>query len=165
MAIEQTLVLVKPDGVQRGLTGEIIKRFEQRGLKIVALKLTQVDKDFSQKHYTEDLAKRRGQKVRDTMINYITSGPVVAMIIEGVDAIENVRKICGATESKSAQPGTIRGDFSHVSFNHANEKDIPVKNVIHASGNKEDATNELALWFSVDEIHSYKRTDEIHVFE
>ena len=163
MAIEQTLVLVKPDGVKRGLIGEIIKRFEQRGLKIVGLKLTHIDKDFSKKHYTEDIAKRRGENVREMLLDYVTSGPVVAMVVEGIDAIENVRKICGETESKSAIPGTIRGDFSHMSFNYADEKGVPVRNLVHASGNKEDALNEVSLWFSIDELHSYKRTDDEHI--
>ncbi len=162
--MQQTLVLVKPDGVARGLTGEIIKRFEQRGLKIVGLKLTHASEDLAKKHYTEDISQRRGEHVRTMLLDYITEGPVVAMVVEGVDAIENVRKIVGTTESKSALPGTIRGDFSHVSFNHADEKKIPVKNLIHASGNEEDAANELALWFSVDEIFSYKKTDDEHVF-
>lgn len=164
MAIEQTLVLIKPDGVQRGLIGEIIKRFEQRGLKIVGLKLTKIDNDLSKKHYTEDIARRRGEKVRELLLDFIISGPVVAMVVEGVDAIENVRKLCGDTESKIAFPGTIRGDFSHVSYNHANEKNSVVKNLVHASSNKEDARNELALWFSVDELHSYRRSDEEHVW-
>lgn len=160
MAIEQTLVLIKPDGVERGLIGEVIKRFEQRGLKIVALKLTKVEKDFSKLHYTEDIAERRGEKVREMLLDYITSGPIVAMIVEGVDAIENVRKISGTTESKSAIPGTIRGDFSHVSFSHADKNAIPVKNIVHSSGDAKDAKNEVALWFSIDEIHGYKRSDE-----
>ena len=164
MTIQQTLVLIKPDGVERGLTGEIIKRFEQRGLKIVGLKLTRVEKSFAQRHYTEDISKRRGEKVRDSLIDYITAGPVVAMVIEGVDAIENVRKICGTAESKSAIPGTIRGDYSHVSFVHADEKNIPVKNLVHSSSNEEDAKNELALWFSVDEIFDYHLSYENHVF-
>ena len=164
MALQQTLVLVKPDGVARGLTGEVIKRFEQRGLKIVALKLVQVNMDHEKKHYTEDITKRRGEKVRSMLLDFITEGPVVAMIIEGVDAIENVRKITGATESKSAVPGTIRGDFSHVSFSHADAKEIPVRNIIHASGDEEDAKHEVALWFSIDELCDYKRTDEHHVF-
>ncbi|MBU2616862.1 MAG: nucleoside-diphosphate kinase [Nanoarchaeota archaeon] len=163
MATEQTLVLIKPDGVQRGLIGEVIKRFEQRGLKIVGLKLTHADNDLAQRHYTEDITKRRGKKVRNKLLEFITSGPVIAMVIEGVSAIENVRKIVGETESKSAQPGTIRGDFSHVSYAHADEKGIPVKNIIHASSNEEDAKSELALWFSVDEIHSYKRSEDEHV--
>lgn len=162
--IEQTLVLVKPDGVQRGLIGEIIKRFEQRGLKIVGLKLTKVEKDFAMQHYTEDISKRRGDEVREMLLDYVTSGPVVAMIVQGVDAVENVRKICGGTESKSAIPGTIRGDFSHVSFGHADERKMPVKNIVHSSGNKEEAEKELALWFSIDEIHNYRRVEEDHVF-
>jgi nucleoside-diphosphate kinase len=163
MAIEQTLVLIKPDGVQRGLIGEIIKKFEQRGLKIVGLKLTYIDNDLAKKHYTEDISKRRGEKVRNKLLKFITSGPVIAMVIEGVDAIENVRKIVGDTESKNALPGTIRGDFSHVSFEYADNKNIPVKNLVHASANKEDATNELSLWFSVDEIYDYKRAEDEHV--
>jgi len=163
MGIQQTLVLIKPDGVQRGLIGEVIKRFEQRGLKIVGLKLTHADKDLAQKHYTEDITERRGEKVRNLLLDFITSGPVIAMVIEGVDAIENVRKIVGSTESKSALPGTIRGDYSHVSYGHADEKEIPVKNIIHASSDEKDAKNELALWFSVDEIHDYKRSEDEHV--
>jgi nucleoside-diphosphate kinase len=158
--VEQTLVLVKPDGVQRGLIGEIIKRFEQRGLKIAALKLTKIDIDFAKKHYTEDIAKRRGEKVRKFLLSYITEGPVVAMVIEGVNAIENVRKIVGPTESKAALPGTIRGDFSHVSYAYADRKEIPVKNLIHASADAKDAAAEKALWFTKDEILQYKLSAE-----
>lgn len=164
MALQQTLVLVKPDGVARGLTGDVIKRFEQRGLKIVALKLVQINMDHAKQHYTDDITKRRGEKVRTMLLDFITEGPVVAMIIEGVDAIENVRKLVGATESKAALPGTIRGDYTHVSYAHADENKIPVRNVIHASGNEEDAKHEVALWFSIDELCDYKRTDEAHVF-
>ncbi len=163
MTIQQTLVLVKPDGVARGLTGEIIKRFEQRGLKIVALKLTKIDKDLAKKHYTDDVAKRRGEAVRKRLLDYVTSGPVVAMIIEGVDAVENVRKLCGETESKMALPGTIRGDFSHASFKHTDEKDMAIRNLVHASGNEKEAEYEKKLWFSIDEIHGYKRAEEEHV--
>jgi len=162
--IEQTLVLVKPDGVARGLIGEIVKRFEQRGMKIVGLKLTEVDKDFAKKHYTEDITKRRGAKVREMLLDYATSGPMVAMVVQGVNAIENVRKIVGPTESKTALPGTIRGDFSHVSYQYADKKSIPVRNLIHASGDEKDAKNELALWFSIDELHDYKRVGEEHLF-
>jgi len=161
--IQQTLVLVKPDGVARGLTGEIIKRIEQRGLKIVALKLVKVEKDHAKKHYTEDIAERHGEKVRNMLLDFITEGPIVAMIIEGVDAIENVRKIVGATESKSALLGTIRGDFSHVSYNYADKKGIAVKNVVHASADENDARNEVALWFSIDEIFDYKRAGDEHL--
>lgn len=158
--VQQTLVLIKPDGLERGLTGEIIKRFEQRGLKIVGLKLVKIDKDFAKRHYTEDITKRRGEAIRSMLLDYITSSPIVAMVIQGVEAIENVRKIVGPTESKEALPGTIRGDFSHVSFKYADRKKIPVRNLIHASANEEDAKKELALWFSVDELHDYKRAGE-----
>ncbi|MEX0920502.1 MAG: nucleoside-diphosphate kinase [Candidatus Pacearchaeota archaeon] len=160
MAIQQTLVLVKPDGVQRGLVGEIIKRFEQRGLKIVGMKMAEVDADFSKKHYAELIEK----DFYPGLETYITSGPVIALVVEGVDAIENVRKLVGATESKSAVPGTIRGDYAHISYSHADEKGISVKNLVHASGNEEDAKNELSLWFSIDELHDYKRSEEEHVF-
>ncbi|VVB78223.1 Nucleoside diphosphate kinase [uncultured archaeon] len=164
MAIEQTLVLIKPDGVQRGLVGEVIRRFEQRGLKISALKMVQADEETSKKHYTDDISKRRGEHVRKQLIDFFKTGPVVAMVIEGVDAIENVRKLCGATESKAALPGTIRGDFSHVSYSHADEKKIVVKNIIHASSSKEDAKTEISVWFNKEEIHTYKRSDEEHVW-
>lgn len=163
MVLQQTLVLIKPDGVQRGLIGEVIKRFEQRGLKIIGLKLTHANNDLAQKHYTEDISERRGEKVRNMLLEFITSGPVIAIVVEGVDAIENVRKIVGDTESKSALPGTIRGDFSHISFKHADNKEIVVKNIIHASSNEEDAKNELALWFSIDEIHGYGRSEDHHL--
>jgi len=165
MALQQTLILIKPDGVQRGLIGEILKRFEQRGLKIVGMKLTKAEEDLAKSHYTEDITERRGEKVRNNLLEFITSGPVIAIVVEGVDAIENVRKIVGDTESKSALPGTIRGDFSHVSFDHADKKNIAVKNLVHASANEEDAKRELAIWFSVDEIHDYKRLEDEHVIE
>ena len=109
------------------------------------------------------MAKRRGTHIRKLMSEFLISGPVVAMVVEGVDAIENVRKIVGATESKAALPGTIRGDFSHISFSHADEKKIAVKNIIHSSADEKDAEYEKKLWFSMDEIHSYKRVEDEHV--
>ncbi len=163
MAVEQTLVLIKPDGVQRGLIGEVIKRFEQRGLKIVGMKMLSATDKMAQMHYTEDIAKRRGEKVRNNLMKYIVSGPIVAMAIQGIDAIENVRKIAGDTESKKALPGTIRGDFSHMSFDHADEKDIALKNIVHSSSNKEEAKSELAVWFSPKEIISYRRSEDDHI--
>jgi nucleoside-diphosphate kinase len=162
--IQRTLVLVKPDGVKRGLIGEIIRRFEQRGLKIIAMKLVQADRILAERHYTEDITIRKGELVRKRLLEFITSGPVVAMIVEGVDSIENVRKLCGTTESKAALPGTIRGDFSHVSYSHADQKEIPIKNLVHASSDEKDAENETKLWFSLEEIQSYKRSDEEHVW-
>ena len=154
--MEQTLVLLKPDAVDRGLVGEIIQRFERVGLKIAALKMLQAGKEHAAKHYTEDLAKRRGQHVRDLMIEMISSGPIVAIVLEGVEAVEIVRKMVGTTEPKSAAPGTIRGDYSHVSFKHADDKKIGVYNLVHASGNLEDAAAEIPVWFSPSELHQHK---------
>jgi len=158
--IQQTLVLIKPDGVQRGLIGEIIKRFEQRGLKIVGLKMVEIDQDFSKKHYANHVNKNFYKGLEE----FITSGPVVAMVIEGVSAVVVVRKIVGNTEPKSAEVGTIRGDFAHASIEHANAKNEASKNLIHSSGNEEEAQQEVALWFSIDELHSYKNVHEEHTF-
>ncbi|MBT4135415.1 nucleoside-diphosphate kinase [archaeon] len=157
--IEQTLVLVKPDGVKRGLVGTIIKRFEQRGLKIVGLKLSQVDPDFSKKHYAAHIDK----EFYEGLEQYIVSGPVVAMVIEGLHAVEIIRKIVGGTAPKDALVGTIRGDFAHVSFEHADAQKKSIENLIHASGTQEEAKEEIALWFSIDELHSYKRIEDEHV--
>jgi nucleoside-diphosphate kinase len=161
--IERTLVLIKPDGVQRGLIGKIITRFEDVGLKIIGMKMKWADKEFAYKHYTEDLAKRRGEHVRKYMTEFLLSGPVVAVVLEGVHAIENVRKICGTTEPKAALPGTIRGDFSHVSFEYCDNKKQVVKNIIHASADKKDAEYEVKLWFKPEELHAYKTVHDVHV--
>lgn len=154
--IERTLVLIKPEGVQRALVGKVLTRFEDAGLKIIGMKMVWANLDFAKKHYTEDIAERRGEKVRNQLLDYITEGPVIAFVLEGVNAIENVRKIVGGTEPKTAPPGTIRGDFAHVSFAYADNKNLPVKNIIHASGNAEDAAHEVPLWFTEKELHSYK---------
>lgn len=156
--IEKTLVLVKPDGVQRGIVGEIITRFERVGLKIAAMKLVQVDAEFSKQHYAEHV----GKKFYAGLEAMITEGPVVAMALEGVEAIPVVRKLVGGTEPKSAAPGTIRGDYAHVSYGHADEKGIGVKNVIHASADAKDAERELALWFKPSEFYSYDCVSDKH---
>jgi len=163
MTLEKTLVLIKPDGVQRALIGRILTRFEDAGLKIIGMKMVWVDEEFARKHYTEDLEKRRGKHVRDYMADFIKSGPIVAFVLEGVDAIDNVRKMVGATEPKSAVPGTIRGDFSHVSFAHCDEKKQGVKNLIHASSDKKDAEYEVSLWFTPKELHTYKTVHDVHI--
>ena len=160
--IEKTLVLIKPDGVERGIVGRIISRFEDAGIKIAALRMVKVEKDTALKHYDEDLAERRGEKIRDTMVNYVSGSVVVAAVLEGVNVIEVVRKITGDTEPKSALPGTIRGDFTHMSYDHADKTDGPVKNVIHASSSKEDAEKEIPLWFSEEEIQDYEGVHEKH---
>jgi nucleoside-diphosphate kinase len=161
--IQQTLVLIKPDGVQRGLIGEIVKRFEQRGLKIIGLKMVHVDKSFAEKHYTEDIEKRHSKEVRDYLVDYITSGPVIAIVIQGSNAIEAVRKIIGATYPGEADIGTIRGDFAHASKAYV-KKFQKGKNLVHSSASEQDAKSELALWFSIDEIHDYKLSAEELLF-
>lgn len=160
--IEKTLVLLKPDAVERGLMGKVITRFEDAGLKIVGLKLVQSDENRALEHYDEDIAKRRGEHVRKYNVDFLTSGPVVAMVIEGVNAIENVRKMCGTTEPMSASPGTIRGDFSHVSYGHCDDKKMVTRNIIHASADKEYAEKEIKIWFTPDEIFDYSSVHEKH---
>lgn len=154
--IERSLVLFKPDAVDRGLVGEIIHRFERAGLKIAGLKMVWPSKEEASRHYTEDLAKRRGEHVRNLMVEMISSGPIIAIALEGVEAVELVRKMVGTTEPKSAAPGTIRGDYSHVSFKHADSKGIGVYNLIHASGSPEEAPEEIKVWFTAEELHNYK---------
>jgi nucleoside-diphosphate kinase len=156
--IEQTLVLIKPDGIERALAGRIISRFEDVGLKIVAMKMIRVDSDFSKKHYSDHVKK----PFYAGLEKFITTGPVLAFVLEGVHAVELVRKLVGPTEPKAAQPGTIRGDFAHHSYAFADKKGIAIKNLIHASGNQKDAKREIALWFSGDELHSYKTVHEGH---
>ena len=154
--LERSLVLLKPDAINRGLIGEILHRFERTGLKIAGLKLVWSDKDTALKHYSEDLAQRRGQKVRDLMVDMITSGPVAAIAIEGVEAVEVVRKMVGETEPKSAAPGTIRGDYAHLSFKHADDTDNAVFNLIHASASPEEAEMEIGYWFNDFELHNHQ---------
>jgi len=162
---EKTLVLIKPDGVQRGLIGEIITRFERAGLKIIGMKMVWIEKDFAKKHYREDIAQKHGERVRNELIKYIREGPVIAMVLEGVDAINVTRKIVGSTYPNESQPGTIRGDFTHISKSFANSNEIAVRNLIHASGNQEDAKIEIPLWFTEKELHSYKTAHDIICFE
>ena len=161
--IQRTLVLIKPDGVQRALIGECIRRFENAGLKLVGMKMKHIDEDFAKKHYTEDIAVRRGESVRERLMKYITAGPVVAMVIEGIESVEIIRKLVGGTEPKTALPGTIRGDFSHHSFVHTDNKNRAAANIIHASGNAEEAEQEINLWFTNEELHTYARADDEHI--
>ena len=162
--MERTLVLIKPDGVQRGLIGEVIARFEKAGLKIIGLKLVQVNEEFARKHYTEDIEIRRGARVRKLLTDMLSTHPVVAIALEGIQAVEVVRKIVGSTEPKAAAPGTIRGDFSHVNYGHADASEKVVYNIVHASGDAKDAAYEVPLWFSESELVSYKTVHEHHVF-
>jgi nucleoside-diphosphate kinase len=161
--IERTLVLLKPDAVKRGLMGRVISRFEDAGLKVVGSKMVLINEEFGKKHYY-DIAQRRGEKVLQVLLKFMTTGPVMALCLEGVNAVENVRKLVGGTEPKSALPGTIRGDFAHVSFAYADGQGKAIENLIHASGNAEEAKQEIALWFKPEELHSYKTAQEAHTF-
>ena len=155
---EQTLVLVKPDGVQRQLAGEIIQRFERSGLKIIGMKMVWVDKDFSKKHYSAHLKK----EFYPGLEKMITEGPVIAMVLEGLHAVELVRKMVGATEPRTALPGTIRGDYAHHSYEYTDKIGVAIKNLVHASGNLKEAKEEIKLWFKKDELHSYETVHEKH---
>jgi len=157
--IESTFVAIKPDGVMRGLVGECLKRFENAGLKLVGMKMVWVDKDFSKKHYSDHIEKPFYKGLEE----YIVSGPVVAMVLSGVSAIEAVRKIVGGTEPSKALPGTIRGDYAHHTYRYADASGKSVMNLIHASGNREDAEKEIALWFTKQELFKYKLNHEHHV--
>lgn len=154
--MERSLILLKPDAVDRGLVGEIIHRFERVGLKIAGLKMLQSSKELAEKHYTEELAQRKGEAVRNLAVEMLASGPIVALCLEGVEAVELVRKMVGSTEPKSAAPGTIRGDYSHVSYKHADEKKIGIFNLAHASGSPEEAVTEIAVWFNESELLNHQ---------
>jgi nucleoside-diphosphate kinase len=162
-SLQRSLVLLKPDAIQRGIIGEILTRFERVGARIVGMKMLVSEKDTAMRHYTDDLAQRRGQHVRDMMVEMITSGPIVAIALEGVDMVEVVRKMIGSTEPKSAAPGTIRGDYAHVSFRHADATGTGIYNLIHASGSPEEAEIEIGVWFKPEELLEYKKvTDAYH---
>ena len=179
--IEQTFIAVKHDGIQRGLVGDIIKRFEQRGLKLIAMKMVLPTAALADKHYvltpafikklgenTRAAAKARGVQMKETNeevatrvknwnMKYLTEGPVVAMIWEGFHAIEVGRKIVGPAESKGAPIGTIRGDYSTESYEMADKLGRPLRNLVHASGNKEEADNEIKLWFKAEEVFGWDK--------
>lgn len=188
---ERTFLMVKPDGVRRGLTGEIIKRIEQRGLKVVALQMFQPTHKQMDDHYPKDETwiRRVGEKtlqtyekygydaikevgttdtleigkmVRGWLIDFMTSAPLVKMIIQGVHAVDMVRKLAGPTMPSMAEMGTIRGDYSVDSPVAANKGKRAVRNIIHASETPEEASHEISHWFSPDDIHEYSRSvDEV----
>lgn len=157
--IERTFVAVKPDAVQRGITGEIIDRFERAGLRIAAMKMVQATDEVLQEHYSEHVDKDFYEGLRD----FMKEGPIIAGVLVGVEAVSVVRKLVGDTEPYEAAPGTIRGDFSHMSVEHADAEDKAVKNVVHASATPEEAEDEIAIWFDEDEIHGYERVDQYHI--
>lgn len=184
---ERTLVIIKPDGVQRSLIGEIIKRYEKSGLKLTALKITIPSEEMGIKHYyevggdawLEEVGRKarenyekkglkspfstnmeNGRAVMERNAKYLSSGPVVAMIWQGNQAVALVRKITGATEPLSSDVGTIRGDFTLDTYEMSDLDERSIRNLIHASGNTEEAEKEIPIWFSKDEIVSYTHLQE-----
>ena len=194
MQEERTLVLIKPDGVQRGLMGEVITRFEKAGLKVVGMKMVWAEKELAMNHYPDsrtEMLEGIGKKTLETYAKYgmdpmeslgtmeplelgrmvnswnidlMTSGPVLAIVLQGIHAIDNVRLMVGNTLPAFAAPGSIRGDYSIDSPALANVKKRAVKNIVHASGESEEAKYEIQLWFHENELHSYKRSDEEVMF-
>jgi nucleoside-diphosphate kinase len=163
--MEKTLIVLKPDAIKRGLIGEVLSRFEKVGLKVVGMKMLRPTKDHYHYHY-ETIGKvisRRGQDVFDVTLDFMMEGPVVAVVLEGIEAAELVRKMVGATEPKSALPGTIRGDYTHISYAYANNvSKSSIANIIHASGDAEEAKLEVSHWFKDDELFDYTTNAEEH---
>lgn len=160
--IQRSLVVLKPDTVQRGLVGEILQRFERVGLKIVGMKMVMPDEHQYLEHYEGigQMITRRGEQAFRYNVAYMMTGPVIAMVLEGVEAVPLVRKIVGPTEPKSAEMGTIRGDYSHMSFGYSDAKGVGVPNLVHASGNAEEAKKEIQLWFNPEELYDYSDLNE-----
>ena len=162
--MEQTLIILKPDAVKRGIAGEILSRFERAGLKIIGCKMLRPDEGHYHKHYEgiSKMVSRRGQAAFDVTLAMMQEGPVIAVVLEGVRAVSLVRKMVGDTEPEKAAPGTVRGDYAHLGFEHANKEGIGVPNVIHASGNSEEASSEIRHWFSDSELYEYETVHEYY---
>jgi len=176
--MERTLALIKPDGVLRGMTGQILSRLENVGLKIVGIKILIPSEEKVSRHYPdewfESVGKKNieyykskglpitetpleaGMRIKQKLIRYFTSGPVIPIVLEGDFAVQILRKLAGPTDPLSAPPGTIRGDFSLDSYNIADGQDRAIKNLIHASGSVEEAKREIAIWFDETELCSYQ---------
>ncbi|MFA5537231.1 MAG: nucleoside-diphosphate kinase [Bacillota bacterium] len=149
--MEKTFIMIKPDGVQRNLTGKIISRLEDKGYKLVALKMLQLTEEQAKTHYIEHIEK----PFFPSVLAYITSGPVVAMVWEGRNAVKGIRKLMGATDPRDAEPGTIRGDFGI---------DIS-KNVIHGADSPESAQRELDIYFATTELLSYQKSLDDWIYD
>ncbi|MAG78427.1 nucleoside-diphosphate kinase [archaeon] len=178
--IEKTLVIIKPDAIQRGIVGEITQRFEKVGLKLAAMKMLFATKEQLEEHYYKDDEwlmekgkgiiknknypkdydpKKAGKEIVDALVDDMRLSPVIALILEGHNAINVVRKIAGPTNIEQALPGTIRGDYSHDTYGLANVSDRPIITIIHASGDKPDAEKEIKIWFPNNEIFDYEKMD------
>jgi nucleoside-diphosphate kinase len=162
-AVERTLVLLKPDAVARGLVGRLIERFEDAGFKIVGVRMRQMDAELARRHYF-DLEERFGRSVFDVTAGFMQSGPVIALVLEGVEAVANVRKMVGSTFPNQAAAGTIRGDFAHTSKAYTEAKGSVVANLVHASGNVDEAKYEVDVWFGPDELFEYQTVAERFLF-
>lgn len=180
--MERTLIILKPDTVQRGITGEIISRFEKIGLKIVGMKMMIPEEELLRNHYPDALIPIVGNKTKTDWDNYgisygqtveeigteivqatrefMRSSPVIAIVLEGGHAVEVVRKMVGSTGPKDAPPGTIRGDYAHLSLGRASLQKRGAANIIHASGNVKEAEQEINMWFKPDELYEYKLVHE-----
>lgn len=182
--IERTLVLLKPDAVQRALCGDIIGRFERTGFKIIGLKMCYSSKETAGQHYANDEewlksvgAKTKksyekkgkpvdedeftiGKRIRRQLMDFLMLAPVVAVVLEGHDVIEKVRTLVGSTAPSAAMPGTIRGDLSFDSYGLADASGRPIQNLIHASDSRQSADREIGIWFRKEELHPYQRVDE-----
>lgn len=184
LLMERTLVLIKPDAILRGIIGEIIQRFERVGMKVTAIKLIQAQEETLRKHYFKDetwlkekgnLYKKKlklsdetdpipvGQNIVEGLIQDMQLSPIIAMVLEGNNAVHTVKRLTGPTNIDDATPGTIRGDFSHDTFELANKSNRPNITIIHATDNAAEAQKEIDFWFSPDEIYSYsKPEDAVH---
>jgi len=166
--INQTLFIIKPDGVERGIVGKIISQLEDRGLKIVGMKMTKPSLELSEKHYGDlDVRLNKkglaGDEIKKQMVEFLSSGPVVAVVIEGVRAVEFVKKLAGATAPHESDFGTIRSQFAHMTREHANESGRAIRNLVHASDPEEFPEEEIKLWFSPSEIIEYQMIHDSHV--
>jgi nucleoside-diphosphate kinase len=153
--MERTLIVFKPDAIQRGLMGEILTRFERIGLKIVAMKMLSPDYEHYYHHY-ETIGKmisRRGEAQFQVQLGAMQEGPVIAAVLQGVEAVAVVRKLVGATNTKEAAPGTIRGDYAHASLDYVNANNVALPTLLHASGDVDEAKQEIDHWFSESEIY------------
>lgn len=161
--MEHTLVVFKPDAVMRGIVGEIMTRFERAGFKVVGMKMVQPDYDHLHGHYEGigTLKTRKGEEIFESQLAAMQVGPVIAMVLEGVEAVEFVRKMVGDTQPKTAAPGTIRGDYAHVTYGQASEAGMGVANLVHASATTDEAAEEIKHWFSDSELFHY---DPVHIF-
>lgn len=181
---EKTLVVLKPDAVQRALVGEILSRFERTGFKIVGMKMAYASKELAGEHYADDEAwlvsvgektkqsyaakgiandeepKMIGQRIRQQLMDFISMSPTIAFVLEGNDVVNKVRVMIGGTAPSNALPGTIRGDFGFDSYGLADASGRPIQNLIHASDSAESAKREIAIWFKDDELYPYERVDE-----